>query len=295
VIIHFMIQSNKAKKKMEDIKLINEIKSMDTEKKHQVKQEVKKNTKESDTPLEEAIIVSQEKYQQDDEERNGLVKHKKRRESLQQGINLAQQIDTVFQKEHDEEEKNNQSLHNSSDDFLLSNENSSMAKYTRDIDHWSDDEEERKDDEFPTFSPRKAFAYLTERFATGVEEDDNDFGDRPFSHNHDDNQEEYQMYDENEDDDLFNLHLAKQTDPGFDNDKNEAEIDNDELNSYAAEIRANSLSNTYPILLDQSEYDEVPPFPIQERSRFDDGEEDSDEDIHLPPLQQQQRQSSKNC
>jgi uncharacterized membrane protein len=251
VIIHFMIQSNKSKKKMEDIKLIKEIKNMDTEKKsaYQTQEDYKKK---NSTALEEAVIVSQEKHQADEDEdedeeaKYRSVKHKRRRESFQQGIKLAQQIETVVHKVHEDEE-NNQSLHTLSDDFMLSNESSSVTKYQRDVDNLSDGGVERKSDEFltndntafPTFYPLNAFAYLTERFATEmVEEDYYDPGDRSFSRNHDDDQGEYDRHDENDDEDLFNLHLPKQTDSDSDNGEvvetgeNDAdEVGNDELNS----------------------------------------------------------------
>jgi uncharacterized membrane protein len=318
VIIHFMIQSNKSKKKVEDIKLMKEIKNIDAEKKnaYQVEQEDRKN---SSTPLEEAIIVSQDKHQEDDEEQrnDGLMKHKKRRESLQQGIELAQQIETVIQKvqekkKEQEDENNHESL---SDDFLLSNESSS-------IDNSNDDSEERKRDDqiaFPTFSPRKAFAYLAQRFTTEVEDDHSDTGDRSFSDDgHDSDHGEYDTpdEDEDEDEDLFNLHLSKETDSDIDKedsletDESEVEISSDEsfldeLKSQAA-MKLVSISNTSlasMVLLDQSGFErrrrksyELPATPVQEISCSEDDDEDIDDNvssIHLPPLQQQHRLSGK--
>jgi hypothetical protein len=329
VIIHFMIQSNKSKKKVDDIKLIKEIKTMETEKKnaYQVLALLDDNNlaKKRSTPLEEAISVSQEKQQpkEDDEQRiAGLMKHKKRRESLQQGIKVAQQIETVLQKvqakkKEQEDEDNNESLHTLSDDFLLSNESSSVTKYQKNVDGLC---EEKKSDElltndksaFPTFSPRKAFAYLSQRFTTEVENDDhNDPEDCSLSDDYEDDidsdEDDFGMNDDNDDDDdLFNLHLAKDGDSDID-DENDDEMSSDdsildELKTQAS-MKLVSLSNTSlasMVLLDQSGFErrrksyEVPSSPIKEIAFSDDDEEDIDDNlssIHLPPLQQHHRQN----
>jgi hypothetical protein len=321
VIIHFMIQSNKSKKKVEDIKLMKEIKNMETEKKnaYQAQENDKKN---NSTPLEEAIIVSQDRQQQkeDEEQRNdGLTKHKNRRESLQQGIKLAQQIETVIQKvQEKKKEQDDESLHTLSDDFLLSNESSSVTKYKKNVDSTGPGEEKKSDElltndksAFPTFSPRKAFAYLTQRFATEVENDDhNDPEDCSLSDDYDDDidsdGDDFGMNDDNDDDDLFNLHLAKEGDSEID-DENDEEMSSDdsildELKSQAA-MKLVSLSNTSlasMILLDQSGFErrrrsyELPSSPIQEPTFSDEDDEDIDDNlssIHLPPLQQQHRQN----
>jgi hypothetical protein len=317
VIIHFMIQSNKSKKKVDDIKLMKEIKTMETEKKnaYQTQEEDKKN---NSTPLEEAIMVSKEKQQPKEHEElrnSGSVKHKKRRESLQKGIKVAHQIETVLQKVQEkkkqtEDEENNESLHSLSDDFQLSNESSSVIKYQNNDYEFSSSEEEKKSDDkisFPGFSPRKAFAYLAKRFATEVEEDDDsDPGDSSLS-----DEQDPDIDSEDDDDDLFNLHLAREGDSDMDiDDENDEEMSSDddsildELKSQAA-MKLVSLSNTSlasMVLLDQSGFErrrrsyELPSSPIEEPTFSDEDDEDMDDNlssIHLPSLQQQYRRHSK--
>jgi uncharacterized membrane protein len=317
VIIHFMIQSNKSKKKVEDIKLMKEIKTMETEKKnaYQAEEEDKKN---SSTPLEAAIIGLQKKQQpqqNDEEQRNGVsMKHKKRRESLQKGIKLAQQIEIVLQKvQEKKKEQDDESLHTLSDDFLLSNESSSITNDQKNDYEFSssEEEEEKKSDDkisFPGFSPRKAFAYLAKRFTTEVEDDASDSGDYSLSDEQDDDIVEDD--DTDDDDDLFNLHLAKEGDSDID-DENSDEMSSDdsildELKTQAS-MKLVSLSNTSlasMVLLDQSGFErrrrrsyELPSSPLKETTFSDDDDEEEMEDnlssIHLPPLQKQHRQNSK--
>jgi uncharacterized membrane protein len=322
VIIHFMIQSNKSKKKVEDIKLMKEIKTMETEKKnaYQAEEEDKKN---KSTPLEAAIVGLQKKQTQNDEEERiaGLTKYKKRRESLQKGIKIAQQIETVLQKVQEKKKEqinDNESLHTLSEDFLLSNESSSISKHeNNDYEFSSTSSEEKKSDDkisFPGFSVRKAFAYLAQRFTAEVEEeDDTDPGDCSLSDDYDDDidddEDDYDTNDDNDnaavddDDDLFNLHLAKETketdskhDSYEDDEMSSDDSILDELKSQAV-MKLVSLSNTSlasMVLLDQSGFDrrrksyEVPPSPVQEMA-FSEGDDEEDFDdnlssIHLPPV-----------
>jgi uncharacterized membrane protein len=250
IIIHFMIQSNKAKKKVDDSKLMKEIKTMETERKnaYEATREDDKNSTQEATPLEAAIIVSSEHEQEDENSR--LMNHKKRRESLHKGIKLAQQIETVLQRVKEKKERsiegNSDSLNTLSDDFTLSNESSSMAKYQNGPEERKSEEFMTIDKVFPPFSPRLAFAYLAQRFADEVEED-HDPGN-------------YSLSDDEGDDDLFNLHLARDNDSEHDEVENDESSDDsllDELKTQAS-MKVVSLSNTSlasRLLLDQSGFD----------------------------------------
>jgi uncharacterized membrane protein len=290
VIIHFMIQSNKAKKKVDDSKLMKEIKTMETERKnaYEATREDDKNIMKEASPLEAAIIVSSEHEQE--EGTGGLMKHKKRRESLQKGIKLAQQIETVLQKVKEKKEQADEDSVNPSDDFRLSsNESSSMEKYQKNVDGR---EEEKKNEEFvtidkvfPPFSPRLAFTYLAQRFADEVEEDHNP-GDYSLSH-------------DEEDDELFNLHLAKEKDSQNDDDEEEDDDDMssddsllDELKTQAS-MKLVSLSNTSlasRLLLDQSGFDRrrksyEKPSPLKQAAFLEEEEDEEDENNNnLPAL-----------
>jgi hypothetical protein len=171
VIIHFMIQSNNAKKKVEDSKLMKEIKSVEVERKNAYQI----TTTEIDGTAKEDSI--------------GGWRHKKRRESIQKGIKVAQQIETVLQRKDWTtarfEDDDNESFNTLSDDLFQSDEGSFMAKYYNDdrLDEYPEEEEgeqheeeKNSDDEgiFPSYSPGRAFAYLAQRFDNEVNEEEDE-------------------------------------------------------------------------------------------------------------------------
>jgi uncharacterized membrane protein len=292
IIIHFMIQSNKAKKKVDDSKLMKEIKTMETERKNAyeaTREDDKNNTKEA-TPLEAAIIVSSEHEQE--EGTGGLMKHKKRRESLHKGIKLAQQIETVLQKVKEKKEQavDDENSDTQSDAFLSSNESSSiLAKYQKNVDEsYATEEKESNDNSFQAFSPRTAFAYLAQRFAAEVD-DSRDSGNYSSSH-------------DEEDEDLFNLHLAKSK-YSSDNEEDDDEEEDDDISSddsllhelkTQASMKLVSLSNTSlasRLLLDQSGFERrrksyEKPSLIKHTTEEEEDEEEQevDNDNDLPAL-----------
>jgi uncharacterized membrane protein len=292
IIIHFMIQSNKAKKKVDDSKLMKEIKTMETERKNAyeaTREDDKNNTKEA-TPLEAAIIVSSEHEQE--EGTGGLMKHKKRRESLHKGIKLAQQIETVLQKVKEKKEQavDDENSDTQSDAFLSSNESSSiLAKYQKNVDEsYATEEKESNDNSFQAFSPRTAFAYLAQRFAAEVD-DSRDSGNYSSSH-------------DEEDEDLFNLHLAKSK-YSSDNQEDDDEEEDDDISSddsllhelkTQASMKLVSLSNTSlasRLLLDQSGFERrrksyEKPSLIKHTTEEEEDEEEQevDNDNDLPAL-----------
>jgi hypothetical protein len=167
VIIHFMIQSNNAKKKVEDSKLMKKIKTIEVERKNAYQ------------------ITTTEVDGTAKEDSNGGWRHKKRRESIQKGIKVAQQIETVLQRKAWKAagvgDDDNESFNTLSDECFPSNEGSFMAKYYNDdpLDEYAEEEEEPHEEEknsedegiFPSYSPGRAFAYLAQRFDNEVNEE----------------------------------------------------------------------------------------------------------------------------
>jgi uncharacterized membrane protein len=170
VIIHFMIQSNNAKKKVEDSKLMKEIKTIEVERKNAYQ------------------ITTAEDDRTAKEDSNAGWRHKKRRESIQKGIKVAQQIETVLHRKDWKAtgvgDDDNESFNTLSDDFFPSNEGSYMAKYYNDdpLDEYAEEEEEPHEEEknsedegiFPSYSPGRAFAYLAQRSDNEVDDEDNE-------------------------------------------------------------------------------------------------------------------------
>jgi hypothetical protein len=184
VIIHFMIQSNQAKKKVEESRFMKEISAMP-----KAIDRNRRITQSNNTPLEAAIVKPKT-----DENASGL-NHKRRRESLQQGINLAKRIEDVLQQaktaSKGSKSNNNDGIWSDisfSDDFLEGFHTEMSSS------------DEGKDVEKKQSDARHPFSNLTQRFAA-------DFDDSNCDH--------FSLSDEDGDEDdelLFNLHLARDKD-----------------------------------------------------------------------------------
>ncbi len=193
-LLHFLIQSNKAKQRIEQMKLLKEVGSMNEQRNPQSKEVAVE-------ALQETIKLEEKKM---DDSASKFV-HKKRRESIQQGISLAKKLDRlIYQSRRD----SNVSLNSADYDLSSIDSHMSSAEEKRAYDRFDahKNAESGSGENSIAFSSssddsvneiqkhRNAFANLTKTFQRGDQ-----IAPAPV---------EIEDVGDDDDDQLYNLHLA---------------------------------------------------------------------------------------
>ncbi len=198
-LVHFLIQSNKAKQRIEQMKLLKEVSGMNDQRKAQAK--------------EAALESSQETKKLDEKKMDGSNSnfvHKKRRESIQQGISLAKKLDKMIYQHR----KNSNASANSAD-YDLSSIDSQLS--SREEKRAYNKFDEQKNMESASGENSIAFSSSSDGSVNEIQKHRNAFANLAKTFQRGDVapvgvEIDHQVYevgdDDDDDDELFNLHLA---------------------------------------------------------------------------------------